>query len=316
MTSEASVDKAEKVKRTPQNPAPSPLKVISRMVASSQLSGTRRTVESRLAFYVLHSTLQVFYLFISAIHMVISMFRHLKLRILMMFYHHNRTPQLIRSDVSQLAKIPGHVAAILNLREHEEGGGIDGVLDEAGELAAWSTGAGIKTLTLYERTGVLKYLPRDKVYNAIASKLDAYFGNNDRPRFSIRVPRTGGTYVNGVANGPGSSDGELTINLLSEEDGRETIVELTRTLADLAVHKKIRPEDVTVEVIDEEMKDLVTGEPDLLVLFTPVIDLQGFPPWQIRLTEIFHQPDNREVSYTVFLKALQRYSTCKINVGR
>jgi undecaprenyl pyrophosphate synthase len=29
-------------------------------------------------------------------------------------------------------------------------------------------------------------------------------------------------------------------------------------------------------------------EPDLLILFSPRVDLQGFPPWQIRLTEILY----------------------------
>ena len=29
-------------------------------------------------------------------------------------------------------------------------------------------------------------------------------------------------------------------------------------------------------------------EPDLLILFAPRVDLQGFPPWQIRLTEILY----------------------------
>ena len=33
-------------------------------------------------------------------------------------------------------------------------------------------------------------------------------------------------------------------------------------------------------------------EPDLLILFSPRVDLQGFPPWQIRVTEILYSPPN------------------------
>jgi dehydrodolichyl diphosphate syntase complex subunit NUS1 len=65
-----------------------------------------------------------------------------------------------------------------------------------------------------------------------------------------------------------------------------------------------------------EMRSLVSEEPDLLVLFTPHVQLQGFPPWQIRLTEIYHYPMNDEVSYVVFYKALESFANCKINVGR
>ena len=58
-------------------------------------------------------------------------------------------------------------------------------------------------------------------------------------------------------------------------------------------------------------------EPDLLILFGPRVVLEGYPPWQVRLTEISHLPDHNEgVSYSVFSRALLKYSGAQMRFGR
>lgn len=104
--------------------------------------------------------------------------------------------------------------------------------------------------------------------------------------------------------------------LLSSTDGRDTLVDLTKTLAEMAQRGKISPSDVTEELVDAEMSEIVMGEPDLLVLFGPQVKLQGFPPWQVRLTEIFCVQDNVDVGYQVFLRALHRFAKAEMRVGR
>lgn len=49
---------------------------------------------------------------------------------------------------------------------------------------------------------------------------------------------------------------------------------------------KIAPEDVTQELIEAEISGSVMSEPDLLIIFSPYVILKGYPPWQLRLTEI------------------------------
>lgn len=78
----------------------------------------------------------------------------------------------------------------------------------------------------------------------------------------------------------------LSILLLSASDGRRTIVDLTKTLAEMSQKSKLAPEDISVELIDAEISESVMGEPDLLMLFGDSVVLKGYPPWQIRLTEI------------------------------
>jgi dehydrodolichyl diphosphate syntase complex subunit NUS1 len=267
----------------------------------------------QLRFVVLYVLLQIFYALFSVYHLFVAYYRRLGLRLATIGSHTNRTPQWIRRDVMELEKIPRHLAVILNLKEiNEEGGGIKGLLSNAGEVATWCIGAGIQTLSIYESTGALKKMDTADVHRSISKTLQSYFGSHNCPNFSIRVPQQNSSY----ANGGNHHDIQLTINLISQQDGREAIVEMTRTLADMAVHHKIGSQEISIDVIDNQLRDLVMDEPDLLIIFGPVIDLQGFPPWHIRLSEIFYLPDIEEVSYAVFLKALQKYATCKINVGR
>jgi len=75
-------------------------------------------------------------------------------------YYHHRTPELIQKDVKGLSRLPEHLSVILKLEDEAKGGaGLEGLVDEVAEIAAWCACAGISTLSIYERTGVLvKYL--------------------------------------------------------------------------------------------------------------------------------------------------------------
>lgn len=108
----------------------------------------------------------------------------------------------------------------------------------------------------------------------------------------------------------------LSILLLSAEDGRSTLVDLTKTLTEMSQRRKLTADDISLDLIDAEISESVMGEPDLLVLFSPNVQLQGYPPWQVRLTEIFHVADNSGVGYQVFLRALHSYAKAQMRFGR
>lgn len=74
--------------------------------------------------------------------------------------------------------------------------------------------------------------------------------------------------------------------MLSESDGRRTLVDLTKTLAEMSQKHKLNPEDISMDLIDAELSEGVMDEPDLLILFSESVVLDGYPPWQIRLSEI------------------------------
>jgi undecaprenyl pyrophosphate synthase len=115
---------------------------------------------------------------------------------------------------------------------------------------------------------------------------------------------------------PRSPVPHLSILLLSAEDGRDSLVDLTKTLAEMSQRSKLSSNDISQELLDAELTESVMGEPDLLVLFGPMVELSGYPPWQIRLTEIFHVQDNHGVGYQVFLRALYNYANAQMRFGR
>lgn len=109
---------------------------------------------------------------------------------------------------------------------------------------------------------------------------------------------------------------KLSVILLSVEDGRDSLVDLTKTLTDMSQRGKISTKDINAELINAEISESVMAEPDLLVLFSPSVELSGYPPWQMRLTEIFHVQDNQGVGYQVFLRALYNFGNAQMRFGR
>lgn len=150
--------------------------------------------------------------------------------------------------------------------------------------------------------------------------LSSYFGatNPAKPSLSLRAPHQP-SYSPPTSPSPSQHNGKphLTILLIDASDGRRTLVDLTKTLAEMSQHGKINPSDISAELIDAEISESVMGEPDLLILFGDRVVLDGYPPWQVRLTEIFHVQDNAAgVGYQVFLRALYNFAKAEMRLGR
>ncbi|ODV86420.1 hypothetical protein CANARDRAFT_180996, partial [[Candida] arabinofermentans NRRL YB-2248] len=290
------------------------------MAANSDGSkDTNSSFSSSVSFYFYHSVLIFFYLFMSVVRLYEYSVNKVKLRFFNLAYNPSRTPSLINSDVNKLSKIPYHISTILNYKpEQEENGGVEGLCNDAAEVVVWCLSSGIPVLSIYEYHGILKkHVP--ELRRAFDRRLVSYFGTDNVPTFTIKIPHLNLSYH-------GSFDGEyddldlektdIEISLLSVVDGRATIVELTKVMSDLSKNNELSEKDIKLKFIDQELQQLVGKEPDLIVLFQPFLNLQGYPPWHTRLSEMYWEPDNEDVTYAVFLRALQKYSTCKVNVGR
>ncbi|KAI5858563.1 Decaprenyl diphosphate synthase-like protein [Tricharina praecox] len=228
-------------------------------------------------------------------------------------YYHHRTPQLIAKDVAELrerGKFPKHLSVVLEYERED----LDKLIDEVSEIACWCASAGIPRLSVYERTGILKsYISTS--HRAVSQQLRSYFGR-ERPTLRVHAPHSR-TFVNDdTSTDEGSEPTGLEVMFISEEDGRESMVDLTKTLCEMAQRGKLSSEDVSVELIDAEVKENCMGEPDLLVLFSSNITLKGYPPWQLRLTEIYNVTDNDGVGYQVFLRALHSFARTEMRFGR
>lgn len=281
-------------------------------------------------------------------------------RVLAIRHHHHRTPEYIQKDVKNLDRIPDHLSVILKFKT-EEDGGLEALMDEVAELCAWSAAAGIPLLSVYEKSGILKsYMT--SLQQLVNQKLASYFGPapatptlrvfapnhasmSPSPSPSPQIPAHP---VNG-SNGTASTGERLHLDLLllSATDGRDTLVDLTRTLAEMAQAQKISPKDITSNLINTEISATTTisdqrhpvdhspksstakmveaGEPDLVIVFGPNVKLDGYPPWQIRLSEIFCVGDSggdvagsgsTRVEYQGFLRGLWKYAGAEMRFGR
>ncbi|EMC93603.1 hypothetical protein BAUCODRAFT_159268 [Baudoinia panamericana UAMH 10762] len=268
-------------------------------------------------FTLLHAIFSIYIRFRQVYHAIVG-------RLLAILHYHFRTPELIKRDVRRLSKVPQHLSVILELPP--EGGKrdrLEALIVDACEVAAWSACAGVPMLSIYERTGILKSsLP--SLHRRISKTLTSYYGNSPlKPTLSLRAPHLA-TYSPPHSPEPAvhgdmvaAQHPHLTVLLIDAADGRQTLVDLTRTLASMAQDRKLAPSDISQELIDAEISESVMGEPDLLVVFGEGVRLDGYPPWQVRLTEIYGVQDNNAgVGYSVFLRALYRYAKAEMRFGR
>lgn len=130
--------------------------------------------------------------------------------------------ELIKSDISTLNKLPSHLAIIVTQQGRKE------LLNEVADLAAWTICCSIPTLTIYEARGELKGLD-SSVQVAIKRKLRRYF--RDTKKISINTPAWDS--VDESYTGDDSNIPDLEINILSKDDGRESILEMTKSLCHL-----------------------------------------------------------------------------------
>ncbi|RJE26542.1 di-trans,poly-cis-decaprenylcistransferase activity [Aspergillus sclerotialis] len=266
-------------------------------------------------------------------------------RIFAIVYHHHRTPELIRKDVKGLKRVPEHLSVILQLKKEDDA--LTVLMDEVAELTAWSACSEIPTLSIYEKSGILKsYIPT--LHRVITRKLSSYYGSpSHQPILQLFAPHH--PVYNNLQNGTPAhklNSNSITVLLLSSTDGRETLVDLTKTLAEMSQNDKLLPEDITAELVDAEISEITTQpsqttpparkgdpdqpivsvkpEPDLLLIFGNFLKLDGYPPWHIRLTEMYCTGDRSDgttgygeaVEYQGFIRGLWHYAGAQMRFGR
>lgn len=154
-----------------------------------------------------------------------------------------------------------------------------------------------------------------QTHRGLAQKLKAWFGKLQAPPLSLSS--RGASTIRSASPGYLPQDQfSLEVVLISEEDGREAMVDLTKVLVQMVHREKITAADITADVLNNELSEAIMPEPDLLISFEPYVNLQGYPPWPIRLTEIYCAPDNQGVGYQVFLRGLRKYTEATFKLGK
>ena len=190
---------------------PTPAKATKSSTKSKPIRSFLETQLHLLIFSAIHTLFSLYIRLRKAYHAIIN-------QALAILYYHHRTPELIQKDVRSLGKLPKHLSIILELQSEERGGaGLVALLDDLAEVSAWCASAGIPTLSVYEKTGVLKnYIPA--THRAVAAKLHSYFGRR-RPSLQIRAP-----HMPSFLNGDVSDESEVLGTTGLSEVGKSLIV--------------------------------------------------------------------------------------------
>ena len=78
-------------------------------------------------------------------------------KVVALLKYHHRTPEFIAHDVKALQKLPKHLSVVVEYHEDDEtqgNAGLEGLVNNVCDIAAWAASAGIPFLSVYERTGI------------------------------------------------------------------------------------------------------------------------------------------------------------------
>ncbi|GAA5845507.1 hypothetical protein JCM11251_001658 [Rhodosporidiobolus azoricus] len=226
------------------------------------------------------------------------------------------------------------------------------MVEQVEQLVAWCRELGIETMSIYDETGILvrrasdvatalsleplvlkKETMQGCVTLSAAAQSDDVASKSPAPGGTeTRSPPTSGlddgesgssaTLVNDESPlSSSTSPGSFKLHLLSREAGRPQLAQVAQALA-LRQKPGQVAEELTTEAVSVVLDALPFTEPDLLfVLGGPYLRLCGFPPWQIKLSEMYHHPSPSwlpppRLTYEIFRPALDVYGGAEMRLGR
>jgi len=236
------------------------------------------------------------------------------------------------TEVKTLSKLPKHIAFII-LEDQIS-------YSDLSSLVTWCIAAEINTISLFDMHGHLKrsqgvFLTHvNKKYSELVMKNEKPFNfkwipHNDSSNDQTVIVNTNGVMypdsngngsviVNG--NGKNGSAGEnknVTISLLSPEDGKHDIVMAAKSICVKVHDRQIVPNEINENLVEAHLRSNKNlPDPCLMVRLGRIASNADFLPWQIRLTEIHSIPSHHHVTSSQLLDVLQKFGSCSQRFGK
>lgn len=186
------------------------------------------------------------------------------------------------------------------------------------QLLAWCAASGVEDLFLYDPAGLLKSLAPG------LEALAAREGCSLRLDFQVGWKVTAEGSAAGLANKPRCSNGRLPMNgtssqgvckvtILGPDDGITPVIGAL-SAGVISTNKPCTPlrkvyEDCSLmrQRLAGASSSLLLKEPQLILVFGPVLTLGGYPPLHTRNSEIFHMGLLHDTTAKTVSSAFQRY---------
>ncbi|KAF9921988.1 hypothetical protein FBU30_007930 [Linnemannia zychae] len=291
---------------------------------------------------ILHILLKPFYFILFALlhlgHELAVSMRTMKTLLQVFFLPHlfpiaPELVRIVRQDVGTLDKQPSHLAVVTQRSGITLSGEVDETEEEewhvrVSQLALWSSAIGIKTLSIM-RNSPLHPEDLEALQDRINHSMKAFYKEEKKvPVALVRTLRPVEESLSLVFQPQNSTTSiqqsllhngrafDLDVIILSPEDGHDRLAGNVRLLGKAALRQQISSDQITTKFLDTQFSAELP-EPELLIILKDDLDLSSYPPWHIRLTEIYHQPDQAVIPvYTMFLQALHRYAKCEQRFGK
>ena len=177
---------------------------------------------------------------------------------------------MIQWDVAKLGKIPRHVAVILDQRKMRREYDADEIVRRATDISTWCACAGVSMVTVYEPNGCPVYgiasdylglLKKDvkTIQRNVQKMTTLYFQKSTPCTIDVRTPQSALLTNGSTPHAPSRSTKtsllilDLEILVISSEDSRLPIVDLARTLGDMTKQEKLFPEDISIDLIHQNL---------------------------------------------------------------
>ncbi|XP_041354980.1 dehydrodolichyl diphosphate synthase complex subunit nus1-like [Gigantopelta aegis] len=212
----------------------------------------------------------------------------------------------IRSDARNLKKLPLHVGLVIVENEYS--------YRDIANVIIWSVALGISYISVYDINGEIKrnYILLQKEIQTSKEEILA----SEKLKYDIEI-LSSNSRDKSRRDGGCSNIKQVKVNLLCEEDGKPSIIKVTKQLCRLVQASQYRIEDIVPNNVDSFFQDLTKfPDPDVVIKFGPVDSLLGFLPWQIRLTGILSFPSHKQITYKTFLSTLVSYGHTEQRHGK
>ncbi|KAM3439550.1 hypothetical protein NHJ13734_003644 [Beauveria thailandica] len=214
--------------------------------------------------------------------------------------------------VSALSKTPNHLSVIFDVGVSTDDMNLEKIIQQAAELAAWSVAAGISTVSIYDTRGHLK--SHAHILEVFASLRCQSFVPGQPHRVAVYLD--GRRLLEEENPNPDGSQPGLCLYIISEDDGQRALASMTEALTERVKHGDMTIDDISVDLVAEQLHLLVMPAPDLIVVFGSELNLSGYPPWHLQQAELETLYTEDEFGFSAFAHALQSFAGAELRYGQ